>query len=617
MRKHSSLLLTLAMGLSACMPDSLTKYRETPVVPTAVATTAPGVTNFTTLSYFQVTNTTAGDKYSLFRDNASLGSMSLDCSIEKSVITGVADDINNNPTTSNGIIYTNADVNCYLNAEELELYTKGLKLKLQVPAGICQYISYDHYSFFKHQYKVSNPALQVVTNYTYQLATGSTCTLPTAPTTLTAPKCIGDYSGGNPAGPNCDTGSVRVNTITRTYSGGGTGTCTTSSDSAPVAADTECGGKIGNCLAGPAVDHQDINADYAWPRLMIVEAYDGFEKEWEFKSPISQSHSTNLYIANYTNKCSAASDSNSLTNRYADEVSGTCLNGTTIVPGLSLLQCEAQNYTWKPFNHNLSLYSQAYSKLSGAGSSDFYYDPMKGANPFYTYSCLDENFELIGRIRVLVRDWNVRFSKTADQTLLVKTNDATKMDKDGTEPGGSTPYNDFKDWDDMLESTGTCSTSTYTTEAKCTAAGAKWLLNNQGICHVAGFTTSGTCTAGGLCSDGASTTSGACTGIWTANTWDSGTSHCINTAATSSTCAAGTAGGTPTWAYTSCVDTSTTTPDAFSKANCETTVGRFWTGSNCVWKSISTPTACTGTKVWSHGCQAGVAPLFKFPGFGL
>lgn len=266
MRKHSSLLLTLAMGLSACMPDSLTKYRETPVVPTAVATTAPGVTNFTTLSYFQVTNTTAGDKYSLFRDNASASSMSLDCSIEKSVITAVSDDINNNPTTSNGIINTNADVNCYINAEELELYTKGLKLKLQVPAGVCQYITYDHYSFFKHQYRVSNPAIQVVTNETYQLGTGATCTLPTSPAIQDPPTCIGDYSGGNPAGPNCDTGSVRVITNIRTFTGPAAGTCTVSSITSTSSSDTECAGKIGSCLAGPAVDHQDIISDYDWPR---------------------------------------------------------------------------------------------------------------------------------------------------------------------------------------------------------------------------------------------------------------------------------------------------------------------------------------------------------------
>jgi hypothetical protein len=282
---------------------------------------------------------------------------------------------------------------------------------------------------------------------------------------------------------------------------------------------------------------------------------------------------------------------------------------------------------------------------------------MKGANPFYTYSCLDEDFEVIGRIRVLVRDWNVRFSKTGDQSILVKTNDVTKMDRVGTEPGGVSSYNDKKDWDDMVYSAGYCDyspsappTTLATSESRCIAAGAKWILHNQGICHISGFTSQGTCTAGGLCSNGVSTTQTVCEtalGEWIANTWDSNTSKCVNPGAIyNSICAGGSVGGTPTWIYTSCVDTSTNTPHAFTQSTCEvgecsngihttsaTCTGaggvwtaapvlaasrRFWTGYNCVKAAASLPSLCNGaTEVWAHGCQAGAAPLFSFPGESL
>ncbi|MFZ4712347.1 MAG: hypothetical protein ACOYL6_01430 [Bacteriovoracaceae bacterium] len=581
MSKNYSFLLALVVTVTGCMPDSLTKYRVDPIVPTAVPTVAAGTTNFSTLEYFQVTNQTSGGNYSLFVDQASTTSSAYTCAIEKSEITAVQTDISANPSTSSGVIGTDADVTCYLNADELELFHKGLSLKLQVPAGICEYLAYDHYSFFQYQYRNST-AENVQTVATVYVSDDGCSSLPTNIPATTA-LCVGDYSGNNPAGPNCDDGSITniTNTVHMTGAGGNPNPCTITGATVVTTTTTECGGKIGSCLNGPAVDNQDKSATTNWPRQMVVNASAGYEKQWDFATPISKGHGSNLYLANYTNRCSTSN----LVNRYSDELGGVCSSGlyTTQVT------CEDNGFVWSPNTNNLASFASDFSKATGIGQRDLMYDPRKGPNPFYTFSCLDQDFEVIGRIRVMVRDWNVRFSKTADDTVLHYTNDGTKMDRGGSEPGGITSYNDFADWDDFAKSGGTCSNGISLTQATCSVAGAVWTMSNQGMCARTALVASGTCTAAGYtwlgrCIDSTITTSASCTGVQT-----------------------------PVWMPTNCIDFTYR-----NQADCVAVADRYWTGTNCVDTTQTTYALCNAASMtWAGGCQSDVAPLFSFPGNSL
>lgn len=77
-----------------------------------------------------------------------------------------------------------ADIECYIEAHELDLYARGLTISSAVPAGLCEYFVEEPYYYFKYLPGVGNPG-------------------PLSYST-TDPICAFDYTSQK--GPNCCTG---------------------------------------------------------------------------------------------------------------------------------------------------------------------------------------------------------------------------------------------------------------------------------------------------------------------------------------------------------------------------------------------------------------------------
>lgn len=329
------------------------------------------------------------------------------------------------------------DIGCNLEAEELELFYSKLKLTANVGAGTCEYIGFRPYSFWQYAPDKTLRTIKYLSGCTGGSATGTTTT--TLPTAENA--CYGNYTSEK--GPNCDTGTVTVETYTASS---GT-TCDTVSTST-----ISCGGTKIACLSGPVRDvmsEAELKAGY---RSKTVAAAAGGIGSWTIESSADSLEVTNLRTAN-------GLVNNSCTDTRADANAWVAINKS--IPS-----------TQHPF---------------GAGES-----------PFYEFTCLDAAQDIKARIRLTVRDWDrtFRINDAINSVLPAKMNVNT-LDSFGVS------YNNKFDWDDTYSLyadkaaiatcgviPGTCSDPTYTTAADCASHNKDWII---GTCDVPGYTTPTTC----------------------------------------------------------------------------------------------------------------------------
>ena len=274
------------------------------------------------------------------------------------------------------------------------------------------------------------------------------------------------YNYGNIKGPNCDLGVITITNHEYSY--------TPAQDANPPTLghtvstrQVVCGGKVGNCAAGPLKSETDIKADWS-SALIIYETVknEAFSQKREYESLIGTKYETFHYanfrrnlanphieydllsgnLVNYVNAFTGMTEIfPTLMTNYA---AGKLYNNVTNIPGTDPYTDSIPNQ-----RRTKALAAEAFMGLEGLRTS-----------PYYTFYCLDGAKEMKGRIRMMVREWDRFFStnlNTFDLITDADQYDNARIDNltdPGEIPGDGdvlNPLNDSPDWDDLIPMTRT------------------------------------------------------------------------------------------------------------------------------------------------------------------
>jgi hypothetical protein len=414
-----------------------------------------------------------------------------------------------------GVGNSSNDILCWLEGKELDLTFHGVELELQVPPGMCNYITVEPFWFWSWQpgqstYTVvqnivsedcnnastgaaadwnclggsdAGPYYQDnAGNYPWSNAAGFGCKeLYDSYNRTNAGKlegnklCLFDHSQGDEddtKGPNCDTGTVKYVTINWTKITG-TNDCEASD---PVVTEVKCGGKTANCAAGPGEAFSKNTSGF--PNKVYYNALEGgllskLAVKGGGESVIGSP--TNLSISNFTRACSAETEATTRlgvgqesgvlnTDYYAKRLqeypnSGglSTLNAAEYDAYLSQFLSAAEITTFKTDIQKDA--GGAYPTTVTAIRDPFFRAPGGSPRPFYTWTCLDESEDIKARIRLQIRSWDRTFDASTDNINQVYpiTSSVNKMDFGGSETfpdSGHSPWDDIHDWDDASLATG-------------------------------------------------------------------------------------------------------------------------------------------------------------------
>jgi len=352
------------------------------------------------------------------------------------------------------------DVRCFLEGEEQDLHQSEIKFSFKAGPGICEYIQYDPYYFYKF-----SPAKSFEISTKYQsmsvIRTGCTGVINTGEIP-TANECEANYASIDSTFPNCDEG--RLAYWTETYTEPAAGSCVFAGRTKNY---VNCGGKRQNCISGPATDMFNNTQLIAGKRATISPAIAG--------ASINQTHTAPI---NHGDSFITVRNANNVVNN----------------------QCYATNT-------DVDAWSTA------VASQNILASPLAvDSNPFYTVTCRDAAYDIKARIRIVVRDWDKTFRIDSGVDNMNYNNGTTVIPpvnmNNSTNDMFGNPYNDYYDWDDnystgastftlnscgvQTAALGNCTaTSFFKSDTQCTTVGGD--LVTPGSCSAGGFTTKVTC----------------------------------------------------------------------------------------------------------------------------
>ncbi len=277
------------------------------------------------------------------------------------------------------------DITCLLDANELDLYTFGMKLQIRASQTVCEHVGFTGYFYYVDDIDPSKIPTDVVVIETvtgdidFDPVTGSSFT--DSITTYTGSAALSDFIKAGPKvfcpydytpydGPNCCEGSYNYSYTDKL------GTNTKSVE--------EWGGKLSDCISGAGTE-LPLTKD-GWPMEVITSPTtpvpQDITAEFEPSTPISLSERI-IYLANYFSGARPAG-----------------------------------------FDLNFDGIQQVFED-----------------NDYYTWYCYDASKEVNARIRLRVREWNT--GSTVDPA-----NDPDLPAGNEDPPFDDYLLNDFSDWDD-------------------------------------------------------------------------------------------------------------------------------------------------------------------------
>jgi hypothetical protein len=246
------------------------------------------------------------------------------------------------------------DIMCYAEAEELDLYYWGISLQYNVPSTMCTYVRFTPYYFWM------KPAGFGPSNSAYSVNATGTIN-PTENAGADGSYCAFDYTAEK--GPNCCEGNY---TLTKTV-----WNPQTMMFDPPAATPANWGGKMSDCLGGPATLTQKKSLT-GWP---LPDFYyvggKGINLSYEVKAPMDLLMGSNLHAANYFN--SSDFMDNTTWPRSFNPASAVVTTPPSYPPA------------------SVTLATQTSAR----------------AMPFFELSCLNRNNDVKARIRFMVRSWDV------------------------------------------------------------------------------------------------------------------------------------------------------------------------------------------------------------------
>ena len=303
---------------------------------------------------------------------------------------------------------TSAYIRCIVDIDELDMFNNSFTLVNSAPGDLCKYRGFRSYYYANANvdtppdyvsYEI-NPTSDVVTpgsvRYYYGVAPNPTDRLPDVNGTRIRAKpdrmpigakadvlCLWDYSSRYDDGKNCCDGQYQAMAFNASDTG----------EVGELGESTDWGGDPVNCFKGPAIEDSLAKTESGFPLYFYTQVLGaGFQDTYTIESP-NDKRDAQIYLANYFDPA-------------LHPVNASSIAGETKVP-----------IAIRP--------------------------PGGGGFPFYRYDCLDENAEIISRIDVQFREWNVK-----SEILTAAGN----PDDRGAEssPFGAQCKNDFFDWEDLV-----------------------------------------------------------------------------------------------------------------------------------------------------------------------
>ncbi len=355
----------------------------------------------------------------------------------------------------NGTNQAAKDITCMLEGGELDIFQLGLKAQTFTSKGLCKFTQIKPYGFWQWQYKKTTP------NNAKVIVTGDCSGGNRTATTLTNSdgadfRCQGDYSSdeGFTSGPNCDDGTYTEVTIAYSdISDPPDGFCNAVTITEN---DRSCGGKKFACYGGPQTEEYTTAELSNGIRSTIYPSSEGLAVDYSVESPLNQGFTTNRSVANYTasNTCSTTDNynyNNESWRAYSQVTTARALTGTIevatdysknvtgtgtlftqeLVPGDAFI-ANGESYVVDSIASDtaLTLTNPVLAAVTAGATITLSpnSDPfIAGSEPYYEFSCLDAAFDTIGRIRMMVREWDRDFTVTSriDQLTIPLTTNIT------------------------------------------------------------------------------------------------------------------------------------------------------------------------------------------------
>lgn len=391
------------------------------------------------------------------------------------------------------------DINCYFEAEELSLHFNGLSLSYDASQSTCDYVGYSPFSYFDLQpgnstatyakiicgegaslpssaqrlafvndltvnsgLHLTNPiSATPACNQYIDITTGTATTTPRSATTVTD-LCDYNYETDT-ASVNCDSGEISVIEYTLD---GATTTPNIVSNIGAVST-TKCGGKTINCVSGAIRQETELNKYTRGTMIARTTLNSSYTRTLDLPSTHSLGKSSNKYYINYRRDLasSAAPFNGAWAGPYDDGVTGAAYmalfnTATTFSPAIfdRYARNRKEDSTSMITAAMLTRQSLSNGHVSVPYAAEPYLGVSDAVNPYYTFYCFDNAFDVKARIRLFIREWD-RTLPTTNTTLElisdINAGTSARQDIPGVDEisGENDPYNAFNDlgdWDDLL-----------------------------------------------------------------------------------------------------------------------------------------------------------------------
>ncbi len=263
---------------------------------------------------------------------------------------------------------TSEDMTCIIDVPEADLHYHGLEISYNVPESMCRYLSRETYWFYNQEVGYGPTAVRI--NKTVNDA-GDVLSFQCSVNGGAVGACSGlteiDVDSSDST-VTCKYDRTQIELANCCFGEYTLTQQTTNTDTAEVSTETsenKWGGDWKSCIGGAGKTNWSWFSRSNFPVSVVEDAEDGLAEEYKITSPLNATTDTwNLSTANY--------------------------------------------YT--PATHTHDGYIDARST-----NLPYFIDPVDDrdgtlipvANPAYTFSCLDESYEIQNRISVYVREWDV------------------------------------------------------------------------------------------------------------------------------------------------------------------------------------------------------------------
>ncbi|MFL5783692.1 MAG: hypothetical protein ACJ76H_03710 [Bacteriovoracaceae bacterium] len=394
------------------------------------------------------------------------------------------------------------DITCFYEAEELSMNFNGFAFSIEASPNTCQYVGYGPFSYYDRVPGTSSQSLlriecnedappsQAQIDGLGAAYVGMGCDSYRNSTVNSSGSfakdtdqllCRFDYT--NVGGPNCDPGIITISGFSLTQiDTDNDGNPDSLGPPVPISRTVNCGGKPSACIDGPFVNEGFNVNSTSGIKVGPTVLNTAFTKTYTYGSLFDIYYSNRKYV-NYRRDLASLNIEYGNSNRNAGTTQLTAaymsafsdpLYKNVFNPELMSMYSDNKRMDGTPLATpaQQTAASDIYGDVDGDGTADYAARPLAAepfvgmtgykTNAFYTMYCFDNAFDVKGRVRMVVRDWDrvfsgsptdTAFERIADVDLLppLARQDVPYTDEVTGDPDSWNAFNDMHDWDDLID----------------------------------------------------------------------------------------------------------------------------------------------------------------------